>query len=150
MTPIDLNLGPDIVVKGCLYNSMEPRFLRDDILEIDLPSGVTLSVGWNSQKHRFDIVAFRDFWEDQIRSSHATSISGLIDQIQWLSQQFYSGAESTAASASDAEEPLIHPADYGNVWKSCFGDQFAVVVQPTFPKGWLPSLGQNHLSAHYG
>lgn len=77
MKPIDLDFGPDVVVKGAIYDTDDPAYLREDLLEIDLPSGLTISVGWEPHRDpngHFHVRVFRDQWDnlhdDQDRRSH--------------------------------------------------------------------------------
>lgn len=69
MNPIDLQLGDDVIVKGCVYQTKEPVYLREDLLEIDLPSGLTIDVGWYPEGDpggAYRIVLFRGHWANQV------------------------------------------------------------------------------------
>ena len=69
MKPIDLHLGDDVIVKGNLYPTKDPVYLREDLLEIDLPSGVTIDVGWYPEgdpEGAYRIVVFKGYWVRQI------------------------------------------------------------------------------------
>lgn len=69
MKPIDLHLDDDVIVKGCLYPTKDPVYLREDLLEIDLPSGLTIDVGWYPEgdpEGKYRIVLFRGYWENQL------------------------------------------------------------------------------------
>jgi hypothetical protein len=65
---INLNLPPNSIQKGFLYEDYELFELDQDILEIDLPSGLTIDVGWYPQHDpngAFQIVVFKDYWDAQ-------------------------------------------------------------------------------------
>ena len=69
MKPIDLQLGDDVIVKGCFYPTKDPVYLREDLLEIDLPSGLTIDVGWYPEgdpKGAYRIVVFQGYWVRQV------------------------------------------------------------------------------------
>ena len=68
MNPIDLELPPDVVIKGCLFPTKEPAYLREDLLELDLPSGLSIDVGWYPEgdpSGAYRIVVFKDYWLNQ-------------------------------------------------------------------------------------
>jgi hypothetical protein len=69
VNPIDLQLGDDVIVKGCLYPTKDPAYLREDLLEIDLPSGLTIDVGWYPEgdpEGAYRIVVYRGYWVQQV------------------------------------------------------------------------------------
>ncbi len=84
MTPIDLMLCADCVVRGALYDTLDPIYLIDDLLEVDLPSGDTVSVEWDKESARFVIVVFRDDWENRLQTIHATAPLDVRDSLRRL------------------------------------------------------------------
>jgi hypothetical protein len=71
MTPIDLNLPPGSTTNGELlsdYSQCVGR-LSQDVLQIDLPTGQTIDVGWLpafDPKGSFQIVVFEGDWDNQL------------------------------------------------------------------------------------
>ena|ERR1700733_1163244 len=68
MNAIDLNLPQGCVVKGILLPQYPIEDLDQEILEVDLPDGSTIDVGWYPQFDRngsFQIYVYRDYWENQ-------------------------------------------------------------------------------------
>ncbi len=66
---INLILPSTAVLKGRLYESYDQRNLDQDILEVDLDTGLTIEVGWYPEydpNGSFRITVFRDHWVNQI------------------------------------------------------------------------------------
>lgn len=65
----DLHLPPSVIVKGGLPASQSPEELVSDMLEIDLPDGTTIDVGWVPEHEVTGAyrVVFRDHWDAQVR-----------------------------------------------------------------------------------
>jgi hypothetical protein len=69
MSWTELRLPKNVVVKGALPTGQLPRDLVDDMLEIDLPDGTTIDVGWvpeHDPRGAYRIVVFRDYWVNQV------------------------------------------------------------------------------------
>ena len=43
---MNLNLGPGVSVRGAMYDTRNPEFLREELVEVDLLDGRTVYVGW--------------------------------------------------------------------------------------------------------
>lgn len=72
MSAIQLNLPADVVVKGELEREFDPTDRDENVLEIDLPNGLTIDVGWYPELKGFQIVVFRDYWHNQDRKPIVT------------------------------------------------------------------------------
>ncbi len=105
MTPLNLGLGPECVVKGAIYDTLDQVYLIEDLLEVDLPSGETISVEWDSHsgpRGRFVIVAFRDYWENRIRTEFADTPMDAVNRLRSLRLQIWSDANlRTSEMGSD-------------------------------------------------
>ena len=70
MLPIPLNLPDGCTVRGRLY-SREFRYELGDVLEVELPTGLVVDLGWDENgPHPFRIVVYRDwfgnhFWDQR-------------------------------------------------------------------------------------
>jgi hypothetical protein len=67
MNPLTLRLLPGAVVKGRLMPRYELKDLDQNILEIDVPGGLTVDVGWHPEfdpNGSFRVVVYRDYWSD--------------------------------------------------------------------------------------
>ncbi|MGC1274009.1 MAG: hypothetical protein WBC44_09905 [Planctomycetaceae bacterium] len=112
MTPINLDFGPDVVVKGAIFDTDNPAYLREDLLEIDLPSGLTISVGW--EPHRdpdgsYHIRVFRGHWDDlhqnidrrmKDREYLLRTLRYLVNQYHAPEREITRGASSPTISAA--------------------------------------------------
>lgn len=92
MNKIDFGLPQAVVVKGAIYDTMDPQYLREELLEIDLPDGLTISVGWEPHcdpSGSFRIVLFKDYWTDNRIEYRAKDLAEAIDTIRWLAVATY-------------------------------------------------------------
>jgi len=79
MNPIQLRLPQGAVQKGHLFRDSSLAELDQDILEIDLPSGLTIAVGWHPEcdpDGKFHIVVFSRYWSNQIVEPITTNSVG--------------------------------------------------------------------------
>jgi hypothetical protein len=110
MTAIELVLPPDASVKGQLFYSYEPAYLLQDILEIDLSTGITIDVGWSPEcdpSGSFRIVVFRDFWRNQLREPiHVKRISEVVETVQQLAFE-YSRPTVVVSCSSESVVPWV-------------------------------------------
>jgi hypothetical protein len=101
MKPIDLNLDPTAVVKGAIYDSMDPRFLREELLEISLPSGLTIAVGWEPHcdpSGAFRLVLFAEYITNVRRKARTKSLSKALAIVrQWAEQYLHSYSDASAS-----------------------------------------------------
>jgi len=69
MDPIDLRLKRNVKVSGYIFPTKDPEYLREDLLQIDLPTGVKIDVGWypdGDPNGEYQIVVFRESWDDPL------------------------------------------------------------------------------------
>ena len=102
MKPIKLNLGPDVAVRGAIYRSMNPVYLRETLLEIDTPSGETIAVGWSPHRDpagAYRVNVFRDYWTDENREEYSTP--HLDELLKMLHRLVESRAATVASYSSD-------------------------------------------------
>ncbi len=109
MTAIDLGLPADVVVKGQLFHTYDLDYLLQDILEIDLPNGLSIDLGWFPEcdpSGSFRVVVFKEFWKNQLREPFETrSISEAVDEIRRLVPEYSQAA--VAVSCSSDSEPRV-------------------------------------------
>jgi len=76
MTPINLALG-QLVVRGQLFDEYpDASDLDQDILEVDLQNGLTVSVSWFPEydpSGHFEINVYRQFWTNKVRPTVVAS-----------------------------------------------------------------------------
>ena len=66
---------PGATITGELYPDFDGRNLDQDILQVAMPSGITIDVGWypsNDANGCFKIVTYRDYWRDTVRPTVET------------------------------------------------------------------------------
>ncbi|HEY5311121.1 MAG TPA: hypothetical protein VIK18_01335 [Pirellulales bacterium] len=84
MAKIELNLGGDVKVRGTLYDKSDPNYLSEDMIEIDLPDGRTVEVGWLPDRDpsgSYRLTVFKDYWDDtfQVFLEDGRYVAELID-----------------------------------------------------------------------
>lgn len=65
---LELRLPDGIVAKGGIPASQAPEDLVADMLEVPLPDGTTIDVGWlpeHDPSGRYRVVVFRRYWQNQ-------------------------------------------------------------------------------------
>jgi hypothetical protein len=93
MNQIDLKLDARKVVdvRGALYDSLDPEFLREDLIEIDLRSGYTIEAGWIPQgdpSGHFRVIVFEDYWTNTLFEGRAESPDEVVSLVHWLVSNF--------------------------------------------------------------
>jgi hypothetical protein len=69
---------------------MDSSYLEEEEMEVDLPSGVTISIAWDHEsgpKGRFALVAFEDDWENRLLTCYAADIDELRYMVPWMVMQ---------------------------------------------------------------
>jgi hypothetical protein len=87
MNPIDLRLGSEFVVRGAIFPTMNPSFLRETLLEIDRPSGDTIAVGWVPHKDpagHFEVLVLDRDNGDVTEEYETRNLQALLSQIKKL------------------------------------------------------------------
>ncbi len=70
MNTIPIPLPKGSTIRGQLQDRYDLADLDQDILEVGLPNGLTIDVGWYPQYDpdgQFRIVVFRDYWPNHVR-----------------------------------------------------------------------------------
>ena len=60
---------PGAQVTGELYDAYAPEDLDQDLLQVALPNGLVIDVGWypgGDSSGAFKVVVYRDYWRNQI------------------------------------------------------------------------------------
>lgn len=87
---INLQLPPGAVLKGQLLSSQIPSELVSDMVEIDLPDGTTIDVGWvpeHDPKGAYRVVVFRGYWNRQVMPIlYFKSLEAVVAQIEGIAQ----------------------------------------------------------------
>ncbi|OGQ82488.1 MAG: hypothetical protein A3F90_08865 [Deltaproteobacteria bacterium RIFCSPLOWO2_12_FULL_60_19] len=101
---VELHLPENVVVKGALYTTTDPAYLVQDMLEIDLPNGITIDVGWYPESDpagSFQVVVFRDHWDNQLREPFETkSIEDVTREVKRLAEEYQNRTVTLPCSAT--------------------------------------------------
>jgi len=66
---------PGCRIKGMLCDSYPPEDLDQDILQVSLPNGITVDVGWypdGDPDGEFKVVVYRKYWSNQLCAPFVT------------------------------------------------------------------------------
>lgn len=75
MNPIYIRLPRDAKKRGDIYPTRDQDYLVPDILEVELPGGIFIDVGWWPRRDpsgSFVVSAFRATWENQLCPQYFT------------------------------------------------------------------------------
>lgn len=86
MNRIIFNLPLDAGVKGAVYDTKDPAYLHEDLLEIELANGIFIDVGWYPHKDSmgcFVLSVFKEDWDnllqDEVCASTPAELKAKID-----------------------------------------------------------------------
>ncbi len=105
MTTIELsNLPPGAVVRGFLYADPDHVNGLGDIMEIELPTGWTIDVGWDedTRDEPFRIVVYREYFGDRVVDFRVRRIDGIVSEVQRLAADYSRSIPATGGSATSA------------------------------------------------
>lgn len=101
---VSFSLPPGAVKKGVMFNTYEPAYLCEDMLEIDLPSGLTIDVGWcpeEDPKGSFRVVLYHEHWHNQaIPPILSQTIPDVVEIVEMLATRFSQPVPSYSTSCS--------------------------------------------------
>ncbi len=76
--PLTLNLPPAAkVLYGELYDTLDPAYLTQDILHVELPGGIYIDVSWYPEHEpsgRWHCRVFRGEWENNLADLYTRDI----------------------------------------------------------------------------
>ena len=100
MNAIKLKLPKAAIVRGVLVDTMDPAYLTQDILEIELPGDVFIDVAWWPPKNPsgdFVVSIFKGEWENKLRPQYFTKDLGdLVEKIERFADAYSGPALSHA------------------------------------------------------
>lgn len=112
MTPINPVISvAGARVKGVLYDEYpDPEYLDQDILQVSLPNGVTIDVGWYPESDptgSFRIVVYRGDWLRQLQTPIDTRNPQIVAaQARWLAEQYAQDIERSQTVVDEARYSL--------------------------------------------
>ena len=114
MKPVKLDLPDGVEVRGELLSGRQPDCMLQDLLELKLPTGITIDVGWHPESDpngSYRVVVFRDYWRNQLQQPVLTrSIRELVTIVEKLARE-YSGPGRTTVFGKTNGGPTSRPAE---------------------------------------
>ncbi len=120
MKPIELNLPKvslgRIKIKGHLYDTKDPVYLVQDILDIELPNGISIDVGWHPESDitgAYRVVVYRGYWSNQLTEPCRTKGAlEVVDIVQRLVKEFSAPTVTISASKETRHERSYKPSSF--------------------------------------
>ena len=92
MNLIDFGFDSSIKVLGVMRDTMEAKYLCEDMLEIDLPGGLTIGIGWEPHcdpSGAFHIALFRKYSTENVIAPIITNeIQTAVSEIKRLAVEY--------------------------------------------------------------
>ena len=115
MTTVELsNLPPGAVVRGFLYADPDHVYGLGDVMEIELPTGWTIDVGWDEDTpdEPFRIVVYREYFGDRVVDFRVRDLDGIVSEVQRLAADYSHSIVATGCSAMSASS---RPPEVGSM-----------------------------------
>lgn len=114
MNPLDLSSiqasYPTVTIKGEIFNSKSPVVLSEDLLEVSLPSGRTIDVGWYPEHNpsgSYRVLLYRDHTGYPLKQIRTKDVFEVIQTLQnWIAAD---STERTAFVSASSNEPVYLP-----------------------------------------
>lgn len=91
MSKIELKLPGDVKVTGALYSRSNIRDLTEDMLQLELPGGLVIDVGWYPELDRtgsYAIVVFEDSVDHALEKIRTRDIRVVVKEIYSLLSKY--------------------------------------------------------------
>lgn len=108
MKAISLKLPKGAVAKGQLYPTLSPEYLDSDALDVRLPSGVVIDVGWypsGDKTGQFYVTAFLGTWEHRLKRLTTRSPKEAASMAEGLAERFADAADVCLVSSAATLNP---------------------------------------------
>ena len=102
MKPFDLHFleRPGVRIKGTLYESLDADVLLQDLLEMEMPGGKTIDVGWypeHDPNGRFRVRLYQDNDQDYLMRAFADTPSEALEFVRVFVESAYPDKESVSS-----------------------------------------------------
>jgi hypothetical protein len=90
LKPVELHVENSRVTWNTLYDTTDPRYLTQDLLLVELPSGMFIDVSWfpeHDAQGEYHITLCRDNWESQVNQWKTRSVSDVVSLVEGLAKQ---------------------------------------------------------------
>ena len=98
------NLPAGSDVRGGLIDDPEHEYELGDVLEVKLPTGFTIDVGWDEDfpEKPFRIVVYREYFGDRIVDFRVREVADVVREVELLAHQHSQQCVATACSQTTA------------------------------------------------
>jgi hypothetical protein len=103
------NLPTGAIVRGELYDDPSHSYGLGDVLEIELPTGHTIDVGWDEDCPRdpFRIVVYREYFGDRVVDFRVREVDDVVREVEQLAKQYIQPCIASAHSQT---------LDFNSLW----------------------------------
>jgi hypothetical protein len=90
MKTVTLDLPDGAVQRGHLYCDADAHYGLGDVLEVELPTGLTIDVGWDEDQAEepFRIVVYREYFGDRFIDFRVQKIDQVATEVQRLALKY--------------------------------------------------------------
>ncbi|HZW34430.1 MAG TPA: hypothetical protein VFF52_27145 [Isosphaeraceae bacterium] len=113
MKTVDLgNLPPGTQVRGVLYNDPAHVYGLGDVLEVELPTGLTIDVGWDedSPQGPFRLTVYREYFGDHFIDFHVRDLDQVVIEVQRLAAELSGPGIVSGGTQTESSMPPTHSA----------------------------------------
>jgi hypothetical protein len=109
------SLPPGTQVRGILYDDRAHIYGLGDVLEVELPTGLTIDVGWDeeSTEGRFRIAVYREYFGDRFVDFHVRDVVDVVIEVQRLAAEWSQPCVVNSSAQTEAAITLPKGAETG-------------------------------------
>jgi len=102
MKPLTLKLPKGAVQRGRLYRDPGVNYGLGDVLEVELPTGFTIDLGWCKDKPEtpFRLVVYREYFGDHSVDYYVATPDAAAQAVEFLAERFSSSITYSSCSES--------------------------------------------------
>jgi len=102
MKPLTLKLPKGAVQRGRLYREPGVNYGLGDVLEVELPTGFTIDLGWCKDKPEtpFRLVVYREYFGDHSVDYYVATPDAAAQAVEFLAERFSSSITYFSCSES--------------------------------------------------
>jgi hypothetical protein len=109
------SLPPGTQVRGVLYDDPAHVYGLGDVLEVELPTGLTIDVGWDedSTEGRFRLAVYREYFGDRFVDFHVRNVDDVVTEVQRLAAEWSQPCVVTSPAQTQAAVTLPNRTETG-------------------------------------
>jgi len=104
MQILTLELPKGAVQRGILYRDPSVKYGSGDVLEVELPTGFMIDLGWNPRKPEtpFRVVVYREYFGDHFRDFYVGTAEEAANAIERIASKLCANIAFSSCSASES------------------------------------------------